>query len=294
MLHPYQSAQIEQYSIKNISCGGKAGQELLYLLWNVNDWLGGAVPTVQGALTGKTIYLIYRDVTFPVDDFWDSFGIEMAKLNDFWPISVFGTAGNQETVRLQAYLQQERLYLSQENISGKSTEALTTLCFQIDCQDQDTAQNMLSLLYVMNWTTGIAAIDWKNAEFFKSQGLLLDPGARSFFCYVGLNLNPDLSNCLRSLHFSQKIALWNSFLKERMEPVEFEWLAELVEEKDLDDRMEWELALTEVMDQLGFQIISRQKVFELYNGDGERLYFGVDDRRIAGRVLLKILFPLNN
>mgnify|MGYP005976937251 CR=1 FL=1 len=83
------------------------------------------------------------------------------------------------------------------------------------------------------------------------------------------------------------------FLKEGLEPLEFEWLAHEISEDILMNRMEWELSLRETMDQLHFRIINQEKSFEVFSGTGGRLYFGADDHRAAAWVLLKILFPLN-
>ena len=99
--------------------------------------------------------------------------------------------------------------------------------------------------------------------------------------------------CLLSLDFSQKVSLWPAFLKEGFEPTEFEWLADEIEDGTLGERMEWELALREAMDQLHFTLINQEKSFELFDGAGRRLYFGADCRRVAEHVLIKILFPLN-
>lgn len=46
---------------------------------------------------GKTIYVLYQNVVFYIEDFWESFGLNMAAIHRAWPVCVFGTAKNQET-----------------------------------------------------------------------------------------------------------------------------------------------------------------------------------------------------
>ena len=79
---------------------------------------------------------------------------------------------------------------------------------------------------------------------------------------------------LFSLRFPQKTALWLAFLRDGFQPIEFDWLAEEIEENTLLDRIEWELALEEVMDQLKFRLVNGEKTFSLFDGGGNKLYFG--------------------
>ena len=75
--------------------------------------------------------------------------------------------------------------------------------------------------------------------------------------------------------------------------MEFEWLEKEIREDSIIDRMEWELALREAMNRLGFHIINREKSFAVYDGNEQRRYFGADYQKAAEWVLMKILFPLN-
>ena len=93
--------------------------------------------------------------------------------------------------------------------------------------------------------------------------------------------------------FPKKLALWLSFLKDGFQPIEFEWLADSIGENTLLNRLEWELSLEEAMDQLGFRTRNREKSFELFDGKGNKLYYGADCRSAAERSLVKLLFPLN-
>lgn len=293
MLHPFQKASTRQMALTEPAEETTAGQELFSILCGVNDWLGGECPSVQSSSHGTSIYILYRNVVFPIHDFWDNFGAAVANVSQVWPIFIFGTAQNQETVRLSATIEGGAVQLIQESISGKSTDALATLCLQIDCTDGETAEKLFRLLKSINWQTTIAAMGPKDAAFLREQKLILNPNAGGFFCYAGIDPTLSPSDYLLSLEFTQKILLWSAFLADGIEPAEFEWLADEISNQSIANRMEWELALREAMDQLQFRIVNEQKNFQLFDSTGRRIYFGADDHRAAEWALLKILFPLN-
>ena len=139
MLHPYQEALKIQIPLSCPVSEERPGRELLALLSGINSWLD-AFPSVHGALEGKSVYILYRNAAFPVSDFWDSFGLTMAEISKTWPVSAYGTAQNQETVWLSSERKENCLYLVQHSISGKSADILESLCFQLDCPDNQTAQ----------------------------------------------------------------------------------------------------------------------------------------------------------
>ena len=297
MLHHYQTV-----SKRWIPCVGQTeGQspelELLTLLYSINLWLEAA-PAVYSSAEGKTVYILYEDTAFLIDDFLESFSPSLAVIGHSWPICVFGTASNQETVRLSAELlpsetkQNPVIEVVQQSISGQETDSLQTLCLQIDCTDHETAVKIYQLCICMNWRTNIAVMDWSTVDSSWRQ-MLEDLNVRSFFCYISVDSHIAPGDCLRSLSFSQKLVLWKAFLKKKLEPAEFEWLAEEISEDAVSNRMEWELALREAMKQLQFRIINQESSFELFDDAGKRLYFGADCRSAAERVLMKILFPLN-
>lgn len=297
MLHHYQTV-----SKRRVPCSGWTEErppevELLTLLYNINLWLETA-PTIYSSAEGKTVYILYENTAFLIDDFMESFSPSLAVISHCWPICAFGTASNQETVRISAALlwsENQRnadIEIIQQSISGQETDSLQTLCLQIECTDHETAVKVYRLCSCMNWQTNIAVMDWNVVDSSWRQ-MLVDPSIRSFFCYISVDPHIPPDDCLRSLNFTQKLALWEAFLKEKLEPVEFEWLAEEISEDTVSNRMEWELALREAMKQLQFRIINQENSFELFDGAGKRLYFGSDCRSAAERVLMKILFPLN-
>lgn len=296
MLHPYKDAEISkiqcQYDLNTTS----PAKELMYMLSEVNGWLEGALPYVQSTLSkhAVSVYVIYRNVTFSPDDFLEQFGVYMARINSVWAICAYGTAKNHESVKLMAVAQKKDVQLIKQSISGKCSDTLNTLCFQIDCFDNETAQRLARLLYSLNCETNISAQShWQDAEFLKEQRVFVKTDPQGMFCYAAADEGHTTGDLLFSLEFEQKTLLWTAFLKDKFDPAEFEWLTDEISSGTLDNRLEWELALLNALEQLGFNITNGEKTFELYDAGGKRLYFGADGGKAAERAFLKILFPLN-
>lgn len=213
----------------------------------------------------------------------------MAYISREWPICVFGTADNQDSIRLSAEMDEKDIRLLQQTLSGEGAEVMKTFCFQIDCGDSIMTDKVTHFLRAMDWKNGIAATSWQEADFLRRQDLIIEPKYRSHFCYVGLDTEVQTKDLLNSLNFSQKTILWTAFLKDGFELAEFEWFSEAISKDDLDNRMEWELSLRESMNQLHFKVINQNKDFEICDGTGQRRYFGADLRHPAERASDQLL-----
>lgn len=292
MLHLYREAARTKISLARAKGESISSHEMLSLLSGLRSWLE-LEPAVYGAKQGRAVYVIYHGAAFLADELLDLFGRQMAAIQKQWPVCVYGTAENQETIRLAAWEEDGCIQMVQYSISGEPADALQTLCLQIDCGDHRTAEELCALLQGMNWRSNAAAMPWQAAEFLRQQRLLSEQSNGTLFCYGGVDRWVTAEGCLMALDFSKKTALWSAYLKDGLEPMEFEWLAARLRDGELAYRMEWELALQEALDQLGFRIVQREKAFEIFDGEGRRRYFGADERRAAAWALLKILFPLN-
>ncbi len=167
------------------------------------------------------VYILYENTAFLIDDFLENFAPSMAVVSKTWPVCAFGTASNQETVRLSAVISREHrtdtaegdfIELVQQSISGKEADDLQTLCLQVECPEHETAEKLAYLLGCVNWRTNIAVIPWSKMSVLSMQRLV-DPNIRSFFCYIGADSCMAPDDFLRSLNFPQKVALWRAFFK---------------------------------------------------------------------------------
>ena len=272
--------------------GRAPGHMLLELLTVLREWLS-CTPAAEVPEGGKSVYLFFRETAFVAEELGKEFGGFLAGINEIWPLALYGTASDGETVCLRVQREGKRVCFTQESSSGQGAEVLEGFCMQIDCSDEGQAALLGAFLREMNWECGVSAGSWKSLSFLREQQLLLEESGGSYYCYGGVEGEQQEERCLQALDFSRKVRLWLCFLGEGGQPLEFSWLFSAMSEGELQGRAEWELALWQAMEHLEYRVLAREKTFELYDGSGQRRYFNLDGRREAEWVLMKLLFPLN-
>lgn len=113
------------------------------------------------------------------------------------------------------------------------------------------------------------------------------------YCYGNLSEDQEQQDYLDVLSFPQKVGLWLQFLENGIDYEEFAWIYDRIFAQELNDRIEWELAVYAALNQLEYALKISESEFELYDGSGEKRYFSFNSEQNAQRVLLKLLFPLN-
>lgn len=98
---------------------------------------------------------------------------------------------------------------------------------------------------------------------------------------------------LHALNFTQKVTLWTGFLKDGFDYKEFEWLYQMISERTVENRIEWELALHAAMKNLKYTIQVSEHEFRLFDVQWKRRYLNFNSQQYAEMALLKILFPVN-
>lgn len=144
----------------------------------------------------------------------------------------------------------------------------------------------------MDWQSGILVADWDLREAFEREYI---PWLHQSTCYCYGNLSEDQEqqDYLDVLSFPQKVGLWLQFLENGIDYEEFAWIYDRIFAQELNDRIEWELAVYAALNQLEYALKISESEFELYDGSGERRYFSFNSEQNAQRVFLKLLFPLN-
>lgn len=291
MLYPYQIASEKYLSCMESLPEDTPGRLSICLLDMLDEWFNeeGEIHYAQGS---KAIYVIYKRVAFSPADFFEEWGQIMAQLDENWPVCVYGTAQTRETVRLEAHQCDGKIKMTQKNISGKKANQLEDCCLQVELPDVKSAENMQIVLKSFHIGKNTVAFDWKYADFLKEQKIAwIEQGYA--FCYLSIDERPPLNQCLEALDFSQKKELWDLFLKDGFQPLEFEWLAELSKKGMVSDLLEWELSLKEVLTELGYRVENTSSNFALIDGSGKRLYYGIDHLSAAEKFFLKMIFPIN-
>lgn len=291
MLYPYKIASEKYLSCMESLPEDTPGRLSICLLDMLREWFHteGEVHYASGS---KAVYIIYKRVIFSPMDFFDEWGQIMALLSETWPVCAYGTALTRETMRLEAYNEGGKIRAVQKNISGKKANELEDCCLQMEFPDAQTAANMQKVLAAFRLEANTVALDWKYADFLNKQKIAwMEQG--SAFCYLSIDKQPPIEKCLEALDFSQKKELWDLFLKDGFQPLEFEWLAELSRKNMVFDLLEWELALKEVLCELNYSVENQFGSFALLDGEGRRLYYSIDHLSAAEKFLLKMIFPIN-
>lgn len=267
---------------------------LLQFLYDLCTWTRTAPVTSSGIKKDAcSFYILFHNFTFSEQDFWQTFGGYLIALHSKWKIDSFGAElSSQETVELSLDQKKTTFYAVQKTCSGHYADTISSLCLRIQCASKEEAPLIDLLWKSMDRRKGVIVAEWDLRETFEREHI---PWIQQNTCYCYGNISEDQEqqNCLYALSFPQKIRLWLQFLENGIDYAEFEWLYEEITKQELNDRTEWELALSTALNQLEYSLKISKSEFELCDGIGKRLYFSFNSGQNAQRVFLKLLFPIN-
>ena len=292
-MHYFKESQREEIPVPDFK-DNITRKLLLQFLCDLCTWAQATPVTNVGIKKdAHSLYILFRNFAFSEQDFWQTFGGYLIALRPKWKIGIFGTElSSQETVALLLDQQNGKFYAVQKTISGRYADSIRSLCLRIECTDAEDAAMVNLLCQHMDWQNGILVADWDLREAFKQEHI---PWLHQSTCYCYGNLSEDQEqqDYLDVLSFPQKVGLWLQFLENRFDYEEFAWLYNRISAQELNDRIEWELAVYAALNQLEYALKISKSEFELYDGSGERRYFSFNSEQNAQRVFLKLLFPLN-
>ena len=292
-MHYFKESQREEIPVPDFK-DNITRKLLLQFLCDLCTWAQATPVTSVGIKKdAHSLYILFRNFAFSEQDFWQTFGGYLIALRPKWKIGIFGTElSSQETAALLLDQQNGKFYAVQKTISGRYADSIRSLCLRIECANTEDAAMVNLLCQHMDWQSGILVADWDLREAFKQEHI---PWLHQSTCYCYGNLSEDQEqqDYLDVLSFPQKVGLWLQFLENRFDYEEFAWLYDRISAQELNDRIEWELAVYAALNQLEYALKISKSEFELYDGSGERRYFSFNSEQNAQRVFLKLLFPLN-
>lgn len=292
-MHYFRLAQQEALSPPAFQ-GSVTYKLLLEFLCDLSEWAHAAPSLAAGVeKDAGVLYLLYRDIVFSDQDFWQTFGGYLIVLRPRWEIRAFGAElFTQEAAELSLEQQDGTFYAVQRTVSGQHADSIRSLCLRVQCPGAGEAARLRSLCQSMDWKSGVLAAGWDLRGFFDQEQI---PWLHqnSCYCYGDLSGHPWPEKYLDVLRFPQKVKLWAGFLESGLDYAEFEWLYGRISGRELSGRTEWELALYAALQQLGYTLKISGTEFELCNGQGERRYFSFNSGQNAQRAFLKLLFPIN-
>jgi hypothetical protein len=292
-MHYFKESQREEIPVPDFK-DNITRKLLLQFLCDLCTWAQATPVTSVGIKKdAHSLHILFRNFAFSEQDFWQTFGGYLIALRPKWKIGIFGTElSSQETAALLLDQQNGKFYAVQKTISGRYADSIRSLCLRIECANTEDAAMVNLLCQHIDWQSGILVADWDLREAFKQEHI---PWLHQSTCYCYGNLSEDQEqqDYLDVLSFPQKVGLWLQFLENRFDYEEFAWLYNRISAQELNDRIEWDLAVYAALNQLEYALKISKSEFELYDGSGERRYFSFNSEQNAQRVFLKLLFPLN-
>ena len=291
-IHYFKKSQQEEIPFSKYNSDVTA-KLLLGFLCDLYEWSRTSPYIYHDTIKNNNIlYAIYRDITFSVQDFWQTFGDYFTVLHQRWQIEVFGSElFTQKPVNLSFEKQNNKLYAVQKTVSGQYEDTINSFCLRVQGFSADEINRLYLLCQATNWQNGILTADWSLSDIFEKEHISW-LHTNSCYCYGSILENFSQEKILDTLNFSQKIKLWTGFLKNNLSYIEFDWLYDEISSQTLSNRSEWELALYTVLNRLDYTLKVSDTKFELYDGQSNPCYFSFNSENAAQKVLLKLLFPI--
>ncbi len=267
---------------------------LLESLCDIREWIHSP-PYIHTDMAEDTcsLYIVFRDISFSNENFWQTFGGYFIALCSKWEIHIFSSElSTQETVELSLDQKGHTFYAVQKTISGRYADNLCSLCLKINCTCIGEVTTIILLCQNMSWQNRILVTEWNMCKIFEREHISW-LHQNTCYCYGYTSDIPEKENYLNALRFPQKVHLWSQFLEKRIDYMEFDWLYDKISCQELDNRTEWELALYSAMNLRHYTLKISESEFELYDDKENRCYFSFNSGQNAQRAFLKLLFPVN-
>lgn len=240
---------------------------------------------------GQSLTILWRDAVYLWSTLSEPFGSAIAAISKRWPLALYGTSEARETITVTVVEGKHGSAARLSSVSGKRFDHLQGLGLQLEAGDPETAKHLATLSGALGTRADCAALPRREEEFLNGCSLLNNtPG--SLFLYLSLREAQDTSACLHCLSVPQKAELWQTFLQDQLQPVEFDWLWASYADGDAPALLEWELALRAVLTDLHFVVERQERRFTVTDSTGTQRWFDFLKGGPADKLFLKLLFPL--
>ena len=295
MLYPYRLVSEERLSVgKNDQVDSPASGflEIVGILCDLFDEL----PTVLYLPEGTAMTLLFRDVAYPQRDIIDCVGSLAAQVDKHLPLRFYGTTDSRETAELTIQMDDQnsgKAVARVRSVSGRPIGQMSSLGVHLDLPDSQYMEHLAAVVSAMTLNSPmVGVVSRKHEQFVKDCGLLV-PTEGSAFTYFSWFPEISPSQCLYALHAEHKMQLWQSFLADRQQPKEFDWLWDHYYFEGSHFLLEWELALRMVLERLRFQVERTEHSYRVLDGSGQECHFDFTRGGCAEKVFLKLLFPVD-
>ena len=258
------------------------------------DELFDEFPAVLRLPEGTALTLLYRDVVYSDQDILNSVGGLACHISETCSLTFYGTTEHRETAEMTVRpgSSPKKGRVLTRSLSGRPIRRLQGLGVRLDLGDRDAADHLTVMARALAASGGPWGVVSRQHEAFVHKCGLLQPTQGSLFSYFAWE-NARPQQLLTALTAEHKALLWESFLADGQQPLEFAWLWEIYYTDQTRWLLEWELALDMVLDQLSFQVNRDTNSFCLLDGTGRERRFDFTRGGPAEKLFLKLLFPLD-
>lgn len=258
------------------------------------DELFDEFPAVLRLPEGTALTLLYRDVVYSDQDILNSVGGLACHISETCSLTFYGTTEHRETAEMTVRpgSSPKKGRVLTRSLSGLPIRRLQGLGVRLDLGDRDAADHLTVMARALAASGGPWGVVSRQHEAFVHKCGLLQPTQGSLFSYFAWE-NARPQQLLTALTAEHKALLWESFLADGQQPLEFAWLWEIYYTDQTRWLLEWELALDMVLDQLSFQVNRDTNSFCLLDGTGRERRFDFTRGGPAEKLFLKLLFPLD-
>ena len=254
------------------------------------------LPTVLYLPEGTAMTLLFRDVAYQQRDIIDCVGSLAAQVDKHLPLRFYGTTDSRETAELTIQMDDQnsgKAVARVRSVSGRPIGQMSSLGVHLDLPDSQYMEHLAAVVSAMTLNSPmVGVVSRKHEQFVKDCGLLV-PTEGSAFTYFSWFPEISPSQCLYALHAEHKMQLWQSFLADRQQPKEFDWLWDHYYFEGSHFLLEWELALRMVLERLRFQAERTEHSYRVLDGSGQECHFDFTRGGCAEKVFLKLLFPVD-
>lgn len=258
------------------------------------DELFDEFPAVLRLPEGTALTLLYRDVVYSDQDILNSVGGLACHISETCSLTFYGTTEHRETAEMTVRpgSSPKKGRVLTRSLSGRPIRRLQGLGVRLDLGDRDAADHLTVMARALAASGGPWGVVSRQHEAFVHKcGLLQHTQGNLFSYFAWENARPQ--QLLTALTAEHKALLWESFLADGQQPLEFAWLWEIYYTDQTRWLLEWELALDMVLDQLSFQVNRDTNSFCLLDGTGRERRFDFTRGGPAEKLFLKLLFPLD-
>lgn len=262
----------------------------LQLIYGI-DMLFDSTPSIHQRDGEGSLALLYHDVTFPWRELTEPFAPLIAHIAASWPLTLFGTTDDRETVELTVVWEAGDRVTRLRSVSGQPVDRLNGLCIVLELGDQVAAGHLRELCACISPCTQGLCVSRRH-EGFLAGCEMAAPRLGSMFLYLTWG-DTDIAGLLETLTVVHKELLWRTFLADGVQTAEFQWLWDSYRSGSVARLLEWQMTLQFVLDELGFSIRRQQSDFCVVDGAGNVRRFDLIRGGPAEKIFLKILFPLD-